>query len=346
MTDVPAPLIATTDEHLIDLAQRWCAALGASPEVARDVTAARRSWRRAAAVVVGDDLVGALAGAGVSRRDHVVVVARTPEACWPAAVGLGATVVCEPVEEDRVLGALAAALDGRDEACVVSVVGGSGGAGASTLAAALAVVAGQRGFRALAFDADPLGGGLELVLGAERAEGLRWHDFAVTRGRIDAGSLADVLPEHRGVASLSWTRDERGPLPESLPAVVTAAVRGFDLVAVDVPRQLDPAGVDLVGRSVLTLLVVPEEIGAVVAARTVAGRLADSAPSTGLVTVARPGGIGPGAVSEALGLPVLVRLRHDRRVRGAVDRGHGPARSRAVRRAASAVLDAVGLERP
>ncbi|AWB90999.1 septum site-determining protein Ssd [Aeromicrobium chenweiae] len=346
MTDAQPPLIATADAQLIELAQRWCAALGTSPEVARDVTAARRSWRGASAVIAGEDLADGLVGAGVTRRDHVVIVAREPATCWPVAVELGAAAVCGLFEEDRVLAALASALDGRDEACVVSVVGGSGGAGASTLVAALAVVAGRRGFRSLAFDGDPLGGGLELVLGAERAPGLRWHDFAMTRGRIDAGSLADVLPVHHGTATLSWARDERGPLPESLPAVVTAAVRGFDLVAVDAPRQLDPAGVELVGRSVLTVLLVPEEIAAVMAARTVLERLRRSAPAVGLVTVARRGGIGPGPVAEALDLPVLVRHRHDRRLRSAVDRGQGPAHSRALRRTAAAVLDALGMERP
>ncbi|MRJ75363.1 hypothetical protein GEV29_02320 [Aeromicrobium sp. SMF47] len=346
MTDAPGPLIATADEQVIDLARRWCAALGTSPDVARDATTARRSWRAASAVMVGEDLADALAGSGVARREHVVIVAREPSGCWRVAVELGAAAVCGLLEEDRVLAALASALDGRDEACVVSVVGGSGGAGASTLAAALAVMAGRRGFHSLALDADPLGGGLEIVLGAERAPGLRWHDFATTRGRIDAGSLTDVLPVHRGVATLSWARDDRGPLPPSLPAVVTAAVKGFDLVAVDVARQLDPTGADLVGRSVLTLLLVPEEIGAALAARAVLERLRRSAPAVALVTVARRGGIGPAAVAEALDLPVLVRLGHDRRLRAAVDRGQGPARSRTVRRTASAVLDALGMDRP
>jgi len=41
------------------------------------------------------------------------------------------------------------------------VIGGCGGAGASTLAASLAVTALGAGRRAILFDADPLGGGLE-----------------------------------------------------------------------------------------------------------------------------------------------------------------------------------------
>lgn len=344
MTDVTAPLIATSDERLRDQAQRWCAALGAVPDLAYDLTGVRRSWRQAAGVIVGEDLVGAAAEAGLVRRDHVLVVAREPADWWTAAIALGAEAVCAPDQERRILDVLAQALDGRDEACVVSVVGGSGGAGASTLTAVLAMAASRRGLRALAVDADSCGGGLELLLGAERCEGLRWHDFAATRGRVDTGSLVEVLPRHRGVSTLSWSRDERGPLPDSWSGVISAAVRGFDLLAVDVPRHLDDHAAELVGRSVLTLLVVPEEIGAVAAARGVLMRAQRSAPSVALVSVARRGGIGPEAVSEVLGLPVLARLRPDRRIRTAIDRGHGPGGSRSLRRTAARVLDALGLD--
>ncbi|MET0448843.1 MAG: hypothetical protein ABW004_10565, partial [Aeromicrobium sp.] len=194
-------------------------------------------------------------------------------------------------------------------------------------------------------DADPLGGGLELVLGAERADGLRWDDFGSTRGRVDAGSFAGVLPVHRGVSSLSWGTGARRELPPSVPTVLDAAVRGFDVVAADVPRRLDTAGAEIVGRSVLTVLLVPEEIAAVAAARQVASLLDGCAPAIGLISVARRSGIGPGAVSDALELPVLARLRPDRRVRGTVDRGLGPGGSRRLRRAADAVLDALGLEK-
>lgn len=345
MTDATPPLIATADEQLRDQAQRWCAALGATPDLASDLTEVRRAWRQASGVIVGEDLIGSAAEAGLVRRDHVLVIAREPSQWWSAAIALGAQAVCSPADDRAILDLLATALDGRDEACVVSVIGGSGGAGASTLAASLAVEAQRRGLRALAWDADPGGGGLDLLLGAERCDGLRWHDFAATRGRIDTGSLVEVLPQQRGVSVLSWTRDERGPLPGSWPGVFSSAARGFDLVVVDLPRYLDEAAVGLVGRSVLTIVVVPEEIGAASAARRVVASVARSAPAVALVSAARRSGIGPDAVSDAVGLPVLARLRRDRHLRGAIDRGYGPARSRPLRRTADTVLDALGLSR-
>ncbi|MET1037710.1 MAG: septum site-determining protein Ssd [Aeromicrobium sp.] len=345
MTDVPAALLATNDARVLDDGLRWCAALGVVVEQAADVTAVRRSWRHAALVVVGHDLAADLARAGLARREHVLIVAPDPEGWWSVAVTLGAAAVCRPDDEDRVIEVLAGALDGRAEACVVAVVGGVGGAGASTFTVALGLAARRRRLRPLVVDADPLGGGLELVLGAERVDGLRWDDFAATRGRVDAASLTDVVPVHRGVSSLSWTAGTSRSLPRAVPSVLDAAVRGFDLVAVDVPRHLDAAGAEIVGRSVLSVLLVPEEIAAVAAARHVLAGLHGCAPAIGLVSVARRGGIGPGALVEALKMPVLARVRPDRRVRGAVDRGLGPGSSRRLRRAADAVLDALGLDR-
>jgi secretion/DNA translocation related CpaE-like protein len=344
MTDAPAPLIATTDTRLVDDGLRWCAAVGAAPQVATDLAAVRRGWRSAAAVLVGDDLVDELARASLPRREHVVVVAREPDRWWPAAVAIGAEAVCAATDQERVVDLLSAALDGTGEACVVAVVAGAGGAGASTLTAALGVAAGRRAMRPLVLDADPWGGGLDLVLGAERADGVRWDDFGSTRGRLDAGSLGDVLPARDGVSHLTWAHGTPRRLPRAWPTVLSAAVRAFDLVAIDLPRHLGEAGGEIVGRSVLTLLVVPEEIAAASAARHVATELRHSAPSVGLVTVSRPSGIGPGAVEDALEMPVLARIRPDRRLRAAIDRGRGPGRSRSLRRASETILDALGLE--
>lgn len=343
MSDADLPLIATADEQLLDDALRWCAAVGVTPEVATDVTSARRAWRRAPAIIIGDDLAQRLADAELPRRDHVILVTDDPARWWSTAVRLGVEGVFTPSEEDRILEAVASALDGRGEACLVSVVGGSGGVGASTLAASLALSASRRGLRSLLFDADPIGGGLDLVLGSESVEGLRWRDLDATQGRLSAGSLADVLPVHSGIATLSWDRRPDAALPESVPSVLTAAVRGFDLVVADVPRHLDAHGLDILGRSVLAVLVVAEEICAVGAARHVLARIEECTPAIVVVSASRPRGIGPAAVADALGRPVHTRHRFDRRLRGAIDRGHGPGSSRAARRTSASLLDVLGL---
>jgi len=343
--DEPTPLLVTADELFLDDALRWCAAVGVVADVAPDLTAARRAWRQASLVLVGGDLAPELATAGLTRREHVLVVADEPAGLWREGVALGALGVFDRRrDEQSVLEAMAVALDGRGEACLVSVVAGSGGAGASTLAAGVALAGAGRGLTSLLLDADPLGGGLDLVLGTEHDEGMRWRDLDGARGRLGAGALHEALPARAGVATLSWDRAPTPRLPaDATSTVLTAALHGFDLVVADVPRHLDPASVEVVGRSVLTVLVVVEEVRALGAARHVLDGLRRCAGPVALVTRARAGGIGHRVIAETLGLPVLARLRPDRRLRAAVDHGRGPSRSRAVRRTATAVLDTLGL---
>jgi hypothetical protein len=126
--------------------------------------------------------------------------------------------------------------------------------------------------------------------------------------------------------------------------VVDAAVRGFDLVVADVPRHVDLAGAELAGRSVLTVVVVPEEVRAVASSRRVLDRLVRHTSAIAVVSVAGPNGLGRDVVAEALGRPVVARIRHDRNLRTSIDHGHGPGRSRTSRRVATTVLDLLGLD--
>ncbi|MGZ4743893.1 MAG: P-loop NTPase [Oryzihumus sp.] len=70
---------------------------------------------------------------------------------------------------------------------VIGVVGGSGGVGATVLAAALATRAAATGRTVACVDGDVLGGGLDVTFGLEQEPGLRWPDLAAALGR---GSMA------------------------------------------------------------------------------------------------------------------------------------------------------------
>ncbi|WP_375000979.1 septum site-determining protein Ssd [Aeromicrobium sp. CTD01-1L150] len=364
------PVVATADEHLREDAVRWCAALGATPDVVADLPGLRRAWRGAALVVLGADLAPQVPGAGLPRRDHVLLVddgsgVHDP---WPAAVAVGAVDVVSTTQEERALQALTLALDGRREGCLVSVVGAVGGAGASTFAAALGHRALTHELEPMLLDLDALGGGLDLVLGAERTEGVRWQGLGGTGGTLSASSLAEVLPRADGLAALTWSRADSSAEPTALPAVLDAASRGFDLVVADVPRhalcttepgmaERDGTGVgtmgmssggwgsmqEVVGRSVCTVVLVPEETRALGAARALMERLGGLTAQVAVLAVARPGGLDADLVQRTVGRPVLGRLRADRRLRAAVEQGHGPRRSRTLGRAADQVLDLLGL---
>ena len=63
---------------------------------------------------------------------------------------------------------------------VLAVVGGSGGVGASTFAAALATAAAP----ATLIDLDPVSGGIDVLLGIEDVPGARWSGLRLEGGRL------------------------------------------------------------------------------------------------------------------------------------------------------------------
>ena len=113
------------------------------------------------------------------------------------------------------------------------VVGASGGVGASTLAAAIAVRAAAADVPVTLVDGCPLGGGLDVVLGAEQEGGIRWNDLNRLVGSADGRALLARLPAAEGVRVLSFARDGSQPAPEVAQAVVSALLDECDLVVVD-----------------------------------------------------------------------------------------------------------------
>lgn len=336
-----APLVITADPAFAESARRWCAAAGREAETADDEGELRRSWRSAPVVVVDEGRLDALLAIDLPRRDEVMVVAADPAGTWRAALDLGARDVLDLDEDAAIVGSLVRALDGIGEACAISVIGACGGVGASTLAAATAQLAVRRDLRTVLVDGDAAGGGLDLVTGAEAAEGSRWNDLDGAIGHVGAGELRSNLPVHRGLAQVSFGRSSRSVLGAG--PVISAAVRGFDVVVADVPRHLDELGRELVSRSVLTVLVVPRRLGGVVAARALVERLGPLTDAVVVVTREGPGGMSRAAVAEEVGVPVLADLGHSRRLATDLEHGLGPMRARPVVGAARRVLDAVGL---
>ena len=125
--------------------------------------------------------------------------------------------------------------------------------------------------------------------------------------------------------------------------VIAAAVRGFDLVVADVPRHLDDLGRELVGRSVLTVLVVPRRLTGIVAARGLLERLEPLTDAVVAVTRAGPGGPSRATVARDLAIPVVAELTTSRRLAADVEHGLGPMRARSVVAVARRILDTVGL---
>ncbi|MCI0685700.1 MAG: CpaE-like family protein [Sporichthyaceae bacterium] len=333
----------TADSELLDEVLRVSAAASVPVEVAPDPGAARRAWADAPLVLVGDDATAEVASRTLPRRSGVVLVGRNPgdPDIWQRGVRVGAEdVVFVPDGDEWLANRLADAAEGDLRlASVLCVIGGRGGAGASTLAAALAVTAVRAGLGCLLVDADPLGGGLDLVLGYEGADGLRWPQLVEARGRISSAALHEALPAGSGVAAsgagrqrlplVSCDRAEPVELPaEGMAAVLDAGRRGADLVVVDLARHRTPAGDVALGRATATLLVIPAEVRAAAAAGQVAQWV--GAATTDIRLVVRgpgPTGLRADTIAASLGLPLAGEMRADPDVGAALDRGIAPARS-------------------
>ena len=160
-------------------------------------------------------------------------------------------------------------------------------------------------------DGDPLGGGLDVLLGGETARGLRWPDLAGARGRVSGAELARALPALKRLSALSCLSWDRGDTltvpPEAMRSVLAAARRRGGLVVVDVPRHLDAAAGQALQQSDLALLVVPAELRAVAAADRVASaarmRLGDV---RAVVRPVRAGGLPAHRIARGLRLAALV----------------------------------------
>ncbi|GAB2936233.1 CpaE-like family protein [Rhodococcus aerolatus] len=343
-----AVLAWVVDRELREEVARLAAAAGAELELVADPGAVRVGWTRAAAVVLDGAAARACAGDRLPRRDRVVVVApgAPDDAVWRAAVGAGAEhVVTLPDGDAFLVGLLGEGSDPADGAGrVVAVLGGRGGAGASVLAAAVATAAAAQGRRALLVDCDPLSGGVDRLLGAEDAAGLRWAGLGLAGGRVAAESLHHALPAvpvpGGQVTVLACGRDDPGPEPAAVAAVVDAGRRAGDLVVCDLPRTLGDAALAALERADLAVLVVPAELRACAAARRVAAAVAGRAAVLKLVVRGPgPGGLSAADVASVLALDVLATVRADARLERGLEAGRLPTGRRSrLAVAARAVL--------
>lgn len=346
-------LVLMRDEQLLDEVLRLAAAAGCVVECAPDVVAARAGWIAAPLIVLDEEMTARCVAEGLPRRGSVVVVCAGEPApsTWQLALSAGVEqLLCLPVEEPAMIAALADVAEGPDGVAgrVLAVVGGRGGGGASVFAAAVAITASRSGTDALLLDCDQLGGGLDVVLGAETAGGLRWPELSSHSGRIAMSALWEALPDVSAgpgrLVLLSCAREGDGPTPDGVAAVLEAGRRSGCTVVCDLPRSLDATSREVIERADLVVMVVPAEVRAGAAAKVLGTRIGARARSLGLVVRGpAPDGLPADAVAAAIGLPLLAVMRPEPGLDRCLDRaefdprGNGPLAG-----AARAVLAALG----
>lgn len=346
-TTPPRPLLVTGDAALAADLHRLAAAAGATLDV-DEADVARGRWTAAPVVLVGADAVASVAESRPARRErvHVVGAGPLPDGLFRPAVEIGAESVVElPAAEAWLVELLADTADGAPAGgAVVGVLGGCGGAGATTFAAALGLVAARDGDPVTLVDTDRLGSGVERVVGLDDAGGSGWTPLLETVGRLGSRSLRAALPRYDGLAVLGWGRERRQPLdPDVVREVLGAAQRGSSLVVLDLPRYLDAATVEAVGRCDHLVLVVPLDVAAVSAAVRVLADVVPLAPEVHLVARGPVTGLDPEQVAATLGLGLAAVMTDQRRLRESVELGLGPVPRRRgpLARAARTVLGRV-----
>ncbi|TDE26671.1 chromosome partitioning protein [Nonomuraea mesophila] len=321
------PLVITEDHALLDDLVRIAAAAGAQLDVAHVPAHARPYWNLAPLIVVGADQADAVAAASPPARDQILLVTRDPDDpdTWRKCVTVGAqSVVTLPGDERHLVERLADAMepDPRSGA-LICVLGGRGGAGASVLSACLALRASGDHLRTLLVDADPLGGGIDALLGHEEAPGARWGDLVAREGRISSSALQAALPSFGDLAVLSFHRGEVGAIPaQAMRSVLEAGRRGFDLIVADLPRHLDPAAIEALTRAKTTLVVATADVRGILSAGQVLGEARKH--TSDLRAVLRPGVLDDDIATGSLGIPTAGSLPDQPRLTATLNRGELP----------------------
>lgn len=362
MTEQDRPLLISSSLALIDEVVRLASSAALEVHVASDIGSASTHWFTAPLVIVGSDaIVEEIPG----RRARVIVVHGSPtnsvdteetgaldtatqRDIWRFAVELGAEHVVELPDGERwLLDAFRECAEGPvRNGVVVPVLSGSGGAGASTLSANLAVVGSQQGSRSLVIDADPWGGGIDLLMGAEEATGARWSDLRNVSGHLPAGHLDAALPKIADVSILSCAREgtgiEHGPTVETMAAVLSSARRSHDLVLVDCPRVHDEILSVVLEQASAAVLIVGDHVRPTAAAARRYAWLRARVPRVVLVQANTPRGINSDDISHALGAEFLATLPFVPSMTTRADEGELPALPHAYAQACRLILEEIG----
>jgi secretion/DNA translocation related CpaE-like protein len=331
-------LLLTRSAPVHDAVAPLCAAAGVDLEASGEPSLCLSTWTAADLVLVGVDLVDEVVALAPPRRHGVHVAGLSPgDHAFRGAVALGAASVVDlPDASAWLVDVLADVGERASPGRTVGVVGGTGGAGATTLACALAQWHAGRA-PTLLVDADPLGPGIDRLLGMEDLPGVRWEALVDTAGRLGARALREAVPRRDHLGVLTWSGVRRRTDVPTARRILPAAARGHDLVVLDLARQ-ETCLAELVDRCDDLLVVTPTTVPALAAtARLVAGLGREG--RAGLVV--RPGALGDTDAERVTGLPVVAAVGDQRGLAAAVDRGLGPLTGRGpLARAARDLLDA------
>jgi secretion/DNA translocation related CpaE-like protein len=350
------PVAFVSDETLLDDLLKLAIAASCELELVPDAAAARQCWSSAPLVLLDPAGVRECAAESLPARRAVVVVANDPGPpdVWKQAMEVGAQrVVLLPGSEAWLVNLLADATEGpaNNAGKVLAVIGARGGAGASVFAASVGLTVMKAGGNALLVDCDRRGGGLDLVIGAEAEAGLRWPEINLN-GRVAANSLHDSLPVRKHgdgrLTLLSGARKGEDPPPDAVAAVVEAGRRAGEVVICDVPRHLQATALTAIDLADLTVIVMPAELRACIAADLLAKELSERGDTPQLIIRGpSPGGLRLKEIAASTDFPVLTTMSPEPHLAQSLERGRFVPRPKGpLSRAAHKVLKELSVLPP
>lgn len=172
---------------------------------------------------------------------------------------------------------------------VLTFIGAAGGAGTSTLAAAVArTLAGKvasgsgDGLDPVLVDGQRYSGGLDLLLGVEDSVGARWDDIQIGDGNVERGTFVRALPRTTdGIAVLTHSRSILPAQIEDASDEVAALERAVAVLGTGGVTVVDTSPGGQMMRSDHTFIVTPAEVRAAASAALIAAQCrANSVPAS------------------------------------------------------------------
>lgn len=328
-----------------------CAASSITFLAVTDVVAVAAYWRSATVVIVDIPGLRACTVAGLPKRARVVLIPE-PDSDRLSTRSQPVAVIAElPGHSQELVDYLRGVTRvGAPQGVVLAVSSACGGAGATSLALAMAAAAVDGGLETVLIDADPLGYGVDAIVGVANGGGLGWSDFYQAEGKVASGLFRQSLPVVDGVGILGW-RGAQAHLPDSasLGAVTDAAREAVDVTIFDLGRwfylptsqEQQVARTTLLARlDALTVVAPTESRGAFGCERILQGGLATALQPMLVTRGPSPAGLHPADLADGLQLRHIAHVDFDRVSAKMLDQGvnPGPPQRTKLARAARRVL--------
>lgn len=170
-----------------------------------------------------------------AKTPFVLVTDTSPSADnYKAAIRQGATDLLELPRESAGLLQKLSDLENKKhtKAKSIAIISGSGGAGATTIAA-MAAWGLKRKFQTVLVDLNPQAGGIDVLFGQERNSASRWKDFENSQGEIPVKTFQNELISLEGLSLISHSREFSSTNSILNKKVLSSLLQAFDIAIID-----------------------------------------------------------------------------------------------------------------